>query len=370
MSNQQYYYNPEIISYAIRFQNYTQFPIYMSDGSGSAPIKLPPLIDQYGNINHAMPQGAAGKVIAIKGQSNEVPMTVGWGINYDQHTLKWDTVADPPTNPDDLRLWRYASFHYNVIFAGSAEALHAFVKQYGSVYNYIKVHTFGTRFHNSINYGILNNTKRPLYQVDDTSKSATGYAEIITLPSGASPMIPMFNQQIANDLFNKDDTRPYVRVYRYEMMNVNTFEYVGHMREQIHYWDINSDSMVEDGFMYIPEFHVCLFERVEDAEEFIRRFKTVQIWEKMRFESWANYTVTQYAKRLAADMDSKNRAIIKGCAIFVSLQIAWKLGEVCIWAIKEHNKTKRQGLRKPKEFTTGLSPGSAGLANILGPLFV
>jgi hypothetical protein len=329
---------------------------------------LPPLISLAGQTTPNMPIGAAGKVIAVRDETVEMPAQIGMAMQYKSAQPLWDTIAQPPPHAgQELSQWCVISKEFNVALAGSPAALDVFVKQYGTVYNYIKATEFGTRFHNSVNFGIMNCSGKPLFQVDDTGADDVGTADIITIPTGENISVPLWDQQRANNMFNVDNTRPLVRAYRYELINVEANSYIGHMRERIYYWD--KETLNEDGFLYIPQFHCCIFENFKDADAFIKKWQTVDNYEKKMIEASIYDAVNEHAEELERKMNLKNKLVIKGCAILLSLQVAWKLGEVFVYLIKENHEAKKETSGKKSFITSGFS-GNTGILNNIGSMMV
>ncbi len=365
---QQDFFNTETLSYSVQFQNYTANPIVIADGSKTRPRILPPLLNDIGTFRPNMPQGAAGKVIAIRSDCVEAPMQVGFASKHDN--AFWDTVAVPPALPGpELQQWVHVSKEFNIALSGSKQALETFLKQYGTVYDYLKQTEFSTRFINNLNYGIMNVTGKPLYQVDDTGCDDIGYADVITIPCGSDLPIPLWDQQIANNRFNVDTSRPFIRAFRYELMSTNENHYVGTMRERIYYWD--SEMLTEDGFLYMPQFHICLFDKYSDAEAFIKKYRTVENWEKLKIEHDMYAAINQHAKTLETNINTRNKTILKGCAILVSVQVAWKLGELIVWLVKENaNKSGRSSPASKKSFMDLGNTSSFGNIDVLGSILL
>jgi len=366
-------YPPQFVTssgYNIKFYNYTANTIYISDGSKTKPRMLEPLLDRATGVPKGqMPQGASGKVIAIRSIAHETPSNSGnlTAINYQD--AFWDKICTPPAHPGpELENWCHISKEYNIVLAGSPKILDNFIKTYGTVYEYIKCTDFATQFENTLNYGIMNCTGKHLYQVDDTGSDDIGTADIIAIPFGNNLPVPLWDQQIANERFNVDTSRPFIRTFRYELINVNETSYTGSMRERIFYWD--ADTLSADGFLYIPQFHVCIFERYDDALEFIRQHKTVESWEKSTIKNEMVDIIDAHCSEIESKLAIRNRIIVKGATILVSLQIAWKLGELIIWAARNKAEKRKQTKTGENKFSSGFYNGAENLSNSIGSVFL
>jgi hypothetical protein len=344
-------YGPGLMStnsYTFHFRNYTSNPLYLSDGTGIDVKILPPLLNTNGTYRPDMRPEWGGRIVCIRANTTEVPAQVGTSIQYDQRTSSWDIIASPPPfTGKDLADWSIISKEFNVLIAGSPGIVSRFIKEYGSVYEYLKVTDFGTRFKNSVNYGIYNKTERLLYQVDDTAVDAFGVSDIITIPYGDNINVPIWTQQQANNKFFIEESRPFVRAYRYELVNVDERAYHGTMRERIYYW--NSEFLNEDGFLYMPQFHVCMFDNYETAQQFISKYGTVEKYELELYKSEHYSAIQNYANELKIKFNREHKLVITGCALLVSFQVAWKLGELIIWLVKENAKTGSSRHKKPPD---------------------
>jgi hypothetical protein len=325
-------------------------PFYISDGGGSGVKVLPPLIAADGSMRPDMNREWYGKIVAIRSNTTEAPGQTGNAIQYDEKNVLWNTIAEPHLNTgQDISKFYVLNKEFNVIITGSSAMLGDFINKYGSVYNYMKLTDFGTRFKNSINFGIFNKTGKILYQVDDTSScdggpndcgDGYGSSDIIPIPFGDNITVPLFDSQRRNNLYNINESRPFVRVFRYEIVNVHDETTLnGVMREKIYYW--TPDFLTDEGFMYIPQFHACLFESLEAAQQFIDRYQTVQSYEK---EQWQKYHYTALENKcdeVEARLNREHKMITTGCAVLLSLQLAWKFGEVFVWLVKNNVKTRK-----------------------------
>jgi hypothetical protein len=360
-------------SFTYHIRNYTALPVFIADGTGGGVKILHPLMNRDGSYRPDMQPEWAGKVVAIRANTVESPAQIGVSIQYDTQNILWDIIATPPFIEKDMKTWCVISKEFNIVIAGNPGLVDNFVKQYRSVYDYMKTTDFGTRFKNSLNYGIFNRTGKQLFQVDDTGVDDFGTSDIITIPFGENITVPIFKQQRAQNMYNVDESRPFIRVYRYEFIYTDDKTIWPTMRERIYYW--SSEDLTEDGFMYLRQFHACLFDTQEAAQEFINKYQTVENYETELYKADHYEAITEYAEGLRVELNKKYKLVIKGCAIFVSLQLVWKLGELIVWAVKENVRNNRQtrkngNLSGKQSFINAPFSTDIGFLNSIGSTFL
>jgi hypothetical protein len=349
--------------YSIQFYNLTENPVYIMDGTPGNHIRVlqPMIVGGYSKQN--APTAGWGGVSVFWSDFTEEPM-MGKPHSRITNRIKgdWVTLGRPPTEKGpDLDMWTCISKEYNVVLGGSRAVLEQFKKEYGSVYDYIKKTTFGTNLFNGIHWNLVNYTGFTIYQVDDTiTDESNNVSDIVSIPSGPDyTEIDLWKQQAMNNMYNRDVSIPYFRVCRNSYIQNDDDSITGHMRERIFYW--RSEDLTEDGCLYIPEFRICLFNDVEKAKIFINRYRTVMNYEKCLIaENQREFLAKRY-NSLIESVNRKNSLIVKGCSIFVSLQIAWKIGEIIIWNIKSSKTPKVPlGMRLFDGIFTGKSALSIG----------
>ncbi len=332
------------VSRLFKVMNYTSYPVFLCDGTGLAPKTLPPLITNMG-VGASIPPEYAGNVVLVREDLSESSGTGQCQFQVDTCEI----LATPPGSErpmNERESWYEIVPNYNFVIFGSVENAASFINQYRTYYNYLLKSSFGTTFENTVNYGIQNVTGKTLYQVDDTALDDLGKSDITELPCGRDIPLPMFDQQIANNSLNLKENLPHIRAYRYGIKEEASDKYYGFMRERILYW--NSETLTEDGFMYIPSFQVCIFDNYEDARVFVETYGTVAYYQKWLLTNELRGDISAEVTKVQDDMNRKNRRIVKAAGIVLSLNIATKLCEV-VYNIHKDNRAERAQIRKLDE---------------------
>lgn len=325
-------------SYTYRFINCTRQPVWLVDGTNRITM-LTPIVDVNGNYPRTLPPDFIGRIVAVA-----CKLVQDLATNADTWVHVWSNViATPPTpgmngvSADAMDTWISEIKEFNMVLFGNERRAQEFVSTYGNYFAYVMRTDFGTRFANSANYGILNCTSKTLFQVDDTAIEDCGQSDIIEIPAGKDAPLPLWDNQNFNTQNNVRQGTPYVRAYRYAMVPDGNGQFRGFMREHIYNW--TPDTIGENGFLYIPYHHMCLFDDRQAAEQFVRVYKTVERYHMARVGKDMEEKLQQKFDAEYKKQQKHNKRVLIGCAIILSLQIATKLGEIITDEIKKKKKT-------------------------------
>lgn len=330
----------EISSAVYKILNCTQYKIFLVDGSSQLPHELIPLVDARGTVDSSIPREFVGHVVLVKSELRENAQTGVEIWNYAGSRI----IGTPQLGNGISSINDFVSEvkDFDFILFGDYNRALQFVQRFGNYYNYLLKTDFGTRFTNSANYGILNCTGKTLYQVDDTAIEDVNQSDIIEIPAGEDSPLPLWDQQKFNNANNVKPNVPYVRAYRYSMVATTDGNYKGVMREHIYKWN---ESINEDGFLYIPYHHMCLFDDKTQAENFVRGYKSVERFHTLK-------TAAEMEEKLQEKIDESykkqkrdHRRVIAACCLLLSLNIATKLGEVFQKYLKDKNKPNNKKKR-------------------------
>jgi hypothetical protein len=299
---------------------------------------LEPLLGSSG-VDNSIPVHFLGNIMLFRSRLLE-NNTINWDAQ------SYEILATPPaTNSAELDKWFTCVPHYNMVLVGSPILAQNFFDKHGTYYRYTDETELGTRFSNSINYGILNCTNQTLYQVDDTAHYANKSSDIYELRNGDDNTFPLWTQQEANNQYNLDNTREYIRIYRYggQYDAHNVFSKC--MRETIIYWD--KQILTHEGFLYVPSHQVCLFDTREKAQWFLNTYHSIELYQRTKLVEELETTLKARYKDYEAKLKAKNDTVIKGCGVFVGLTLAWKLGEIILGDMKKPPKPKENPPSEP-----------------------
>ena len=341
-NNNGYFSLNEISSHTYKVLNCTPYEIFLVDGSTGVPTRLTPLMDAHGTINGNIPREYVGHIVIIANDMIEDPTTGNETWKY-----AWSRVIGSPqigVGISSAKDFVKEVKDFDMILFGDQSRANQFVQRFGNYYNYLMRTDFGTRFANSANYGILNCTGKTLFQVDDTAMEDINQSDIIEIPSGDDAPLPLWDNQQFNNAKNVKSNSPYIRAYRYSMVVCPDGSFRGVMREHIYTW--TPDCLNEDGFLYIPYHHMCLFDDREQAENFVRAYKSVERYHTIK-------TGLEMEEKLQKKIDDAyntqkrdHKRIVAACSIILSLSIASKLGEVLQDYLKNRSKNKTSSKRK------------------------
>ena len=329
----------QVISYVYRIVNCTKHPLWLSDGSSSVQF-LPPMTAPDGSFPSTLPRDYYGHVVIIACELSQDVTTNATTWNH-----KWSKVIGTPPEPgyrgtrqDALQNWMVEIKDFNMVLFGDEAKCRNFVMTWKNYYSYVMNSDYGTRFANSANYGILNCTGKTLFQVDDTAIEDCQQSDIIEIPAGGDAPLPLWDNQQFNNKENVRSNVPYVRAYRYTMVATGNGEYVGFMREHIYNW--TPDVLGQNGFLFIPYHHMCLFDDRQTAEQFVRMYKTVERYHMSRIAKDMEDKLQKKFDEQYQKQKKQHKRVMIGCAIVLSLQIASKIGEIVSDEMKKRKKEK------------------------------
>lgn len=327
-------YSPLEFSQDLKLVNYSKSPIYVIDSSSYQPVKIDPSINQDPTFANA---------ICIKSVSSVIDVTNPAIASLDpRHNARIRKIVDgPPENaaqvcPD----WSFVDVRSGFVIFVTEEKAEKFFRLHKGAFDYFLNSKGGTVFKTSANYGILNCTGKTLYIVDDVGINESNVESLITeIPANyEEPIAPMYAAQIDNNCNVINSSKPYVRIYRANN-EINNGNYYGRMSEEIREWI--PENLDNDGFMYIDNLNVCLFEDINIAKTFINTYTSVHNYGCRKFladnhESLDNDAALKQ-QELEKIIDEKNKELedtkSKLKKIFIGVGILLSANSIpIIWA--------------------------------------
>lgn len=331
----------EISSHIYKILNCTQYEIFLVDGSSQIPHKLIPLIDARGTVDGTIPREFVGHVVLVKSDMREDTQN---GVETWNHVSS--RILGTPQGGNGITSARDFVAEvkdFDFILFGNYDRALQFVQRFGNYYNYLLKTDFGTRFTNSANYGILNCTGKTLYQVDDTAIEDVSQSDIIEIPAGEDVPLPLWDQQKFNNEHNVKPNVPYVRAYRYSMIATQDGNFKGVMREHIYKWN---ECLNDDGFLYIPYHHMCLFDDKERAENFVRGYKSVERYHTLKTAKDMEEKLQDKIDEAYTKQKRDHKRVIAACCLLLSLNIATKVGDIFQNYLKNKNRSNKKKTNK------------------------
>ena len=295
--------------YYYKFYNISPNPVWVVDGTMSRPKLVPPLMldANTGKTSVPVPEEYKGNIMLFVKEAIESQETKH--INKKWHTIHKESMTTVPVYAKDMNGWSALSWRWNLAFFGTKEAADAFVQQYGSLMDYAQKTNLATRYTNGVTYSIVNCTGKTLWQLDDTTAFGNcPRAQAIELESGPDTELPIWEQQKAINEVANGTRLPYVKMSRHIYDNSDGREYDGYRTEDAIVWDSNILDPI-DRCLFIPYMHTCLFERRQDAVDFVNKYGTVDKYYRLKIidqtvgqfiwqqEQWKVKTEQKYRKR-------------------------------------------------------------------------
>jgi hypothetical protein len=283
-------------------------------------------------------------------------------------------IPQAPTEAEQsvlLATWRACYVDFNLALFGCEEEAARFAASYKTFWDYLMVTQLGTKFDNTLHFSIINCTGKTLYAVDDTIVPKLGRADILAIPTGDDSIFPDMWDQEKNcrALLDEKGISRYLRIQRFgSTKNEETLLYQGFSRGIAKEW--KAEELTKEGFMYIPSYHLCLFDSEQKAQAFIDTYRSVEGYLKKKSFDELYEAAIQEAKSHSDLQKDRNADLLKGCGLLLGVGALWKLGEIIIPAIK----AKKEETVPSSECTVscsldGFDFGNVAIGDIMFTLF-